>query len=207
MKIFCHLCRKHTNHNVHSEVKLSANTDYEDPWAEVHRFTQCAGCDAFTYSIESWSEGDWNPHTGEMDTRWVTYPHGEGQRQSEDVDHDFPSKVRVIYTEVISAMNHQLPVLAGVGLRALIEATCRDQGIPGGNLEALIDGLATKGALSTAQAEILHAHRFLGNAAAHEITPAQPRELVAALDIAENVLRTIYVLPKLSAEVKTGKKP
>jgi len=66
----------------------------------------------------------------------------------------------------------RLPVLAGVGLRALIEAVCRDQGINGGNLEALIGGLATNGILSKAQADILHTHRFLGNAAAHEVTPA-----------------------------------
>jgi hypothetical protein len=206
MKIYCHQCGRHTNSNELSKVERHANTDYEDPWSEVHRFTQCGGCDALTYSVESWSQDDWNPHTGEMDTNWVTYPRGEGERRSVDTEHDFPAKVRTIYKEVISAMNNQLPVLAGVGLRALIEAICRDQGIIGANLAALIDGLATEGVLSTKQAAILHTHRFLGNAAAHEITPAQPRELVAALDIAENVLRTIYVLPKLSAEVKTGKK-
>ena len=31
-------------------------------------------------------------------------------------------------------------------------------------------------------------------------------ELIAALDIAENILRTIYVLPKLSKKVTTGRK-
>jgi len=90
---------------------------------------------------------------------------------------------------------------------ALIEAVCREQGIAGRNLEKLIDGLATQGVLSAAQANILHTHRFLGNVAAHEVISAQPRELVAALEIAENILRTIYVLPKLSQQVKTGRKP
>ena len=207
MKIFCHQCQKHTNHKVISERKLSFDPNYEDPWGESHRFSRCAGCDAFTYSIESWSENDWNPHTGETDTTWITYPRAESDRQPMDNENDLPAKVRLIYKEVIASMNAQLPVLSGIGLRALIEATCRDQGISGGNLQALIDGLATKGILSTAQADILHTHRFLGNAAAHEITPALPPELVAALEIAENVLRTIYVLPKLSKQVKTGRKP
>lgn len=120
---------------------------------------------------------------------------------------ELPIKVRVIYKEVIGAMNAQLPVLSGIGLRALIEAVCKDQGIAGDNLEKLIHGLATSGVLSRAQADILHTHRFLGNVAAHEVTSAQPRELVAALEIAENILRTIYVLPELSKRVKTGRKP
>ena len=69
------------------------------------------------------------------------------------------------------------------------------------------DSFIYYGVLSKAQADILHTHRFLGNIAAHEITAAKPRELVAALEIAENILRTIYVLPELSKQIKTGKKP
>jgi len=206
MKIYCYSCGKYTNHEVIAEEKISANTDYEEPWSEIHRFSRCAGCDAFTYAIESYSPEDWNPHTGEMESSWKTYPAGEGDRKPMDNLHELPHKVRLIYRELIVAINAQLPVLAGIGLRAIIEAVCRDRGISGGNLQVLIDGLATNGVLSRSQADILHNHRFLGNAAAHEITPAKPRELIAALEIAENILRTIYVLPKLSLEVKTGRK-
>ena len=142
-----------------------------------------------------------------MDSTWKTYPRGATERKPISDAEELPSKVRQIYKEVIGSMNAQLPVLSGIGLRALIEAICREQGISGSNLEKLIDGLATKGVLSAAQAAILHAHRFLGNVAAHEIVSAQPRELVAALEIAENVLRTIYVLPSLSKQVNTGRKP
>lgn len=119
---------------------------------------------------------------------------------------DLPLKVRKVYREVITAVNSQLPVLAGIGLRSLIEAACKDKGVRGRNLEQQINGLATQGVLSQVQADVLHTHRFLGNAAAHEITPAQPRELIAALEIAETILRTIYVLPNLSRVVTTGRK-
>ena len=206
MRIFCHSCAKYTNQNVLSDVKVHANTDYEDPWTEAHRFTRCAGCDAFTYSIESWSPEVRNQFTGEFDSEWKTFPRGSEERRPIDGHSEFPAKVRLMYNEIIGAINAQLPVLAGIGLRAIIEATCRDQGIQGKNLQELIDGLATKGVLSSAQSDILHTHRFLGNIAAHEITPAQPGELLAALEIAENILRTIYVLPNLSKQVKTGRK-
>ena len=175
-------------------------------WGKKHYFAKCAGCDSITYAIEEWSEDDWNPHTGEMEATWKTYPRSTTERQLMGDEDKLPSKIRLVYREIVGAMNAQLPVLAGIGLRALMEAICKDQSITGSNLEKLIDGLATNGVLSKAQADILHTHRFLGNVAAHEITAAKPRELVAALEIAENVLRTIYVLPELSKQIKTGKK-
>ena len=204
MKIFCHQCGKQTNHNVLAEEKVCS--DEYDPydWGANHYFARCAGCDAFTYAIEEWYADEC---TGEIDSTWKTYPRGATERKPMDDKHELPAKVQLIYNEIIGSMNAQLPVLSGIGLRALIESICRDQKIDGSNLKELIDGLATKGVLSKAQADILHTHRFLGNAAAHEITSADPRELVAALAIAENILRTIYVLPELSKQVTTGRIP
>ncbi len=206
MKLFCYRCGKHTNHTILAEKNIRPNPDYEDHWGEDHYFGECAGCDAITYAVSSWHESDWNPHTGEMDSTWKTYPRADTARHSMADDHHLPEKISSIYQEVLGAMNAQLPVLAAIGLRALIEAICRERNIAGGNLENLIDGLATCGVLSTSQASILHGHRFLGNIAAHQVVSPKPRELVAALEIAETVLRTIYVLPELSKKISTGKK-
>lgn len=207
MKIFCHGCGKHTNHTILAKEAIRSHELEAFSWGDNHYFSRCAGCDVLTYAIESWSEDDWNPHTGELDSTWKTYPRGSKERLPIEDFLEFPIKVQLIYNEVIGAMNAQLPVLAGIGLRALIEATCKDQGIEGNNLQKLIDGLATTGVLSKAQADILHTHRFLGNIAAHDVVSAKPKELVAALDIAENILKTIYILPGLSRQVKTGRKP
>ncbi len=207
MKLFCYRCGKYTNHTVLAEKNIRPNHDYEGYWGEDHYFGECAGCDAITYAISSWDESDWNPHTGDMDLTWKTYPRSDTARQSMADDHHLPGKISSIYKEVVGAMNAQLPVLAAIGLRALIEAICRDRSIAGVTLEKLIDGLATSGVLSAAQASILHGHRFLGNIAAHEVVSPKPRELVAALEIAETVLRTIYVLPELSKQITTGKQP
>ncbi len=142
-----------------------------------------------------------------MDLTWKTYPRSSTERQPMDNIDDLPKKIRAIYLEIIGSMNAQLPILAAIGLRALIEAVCKERGITAPNLEKLIDGLATNGILSQAQASILHGHRFLGNTAAHEIVSPNPRELIAAVEIAETVMRTIYVLPELSKQITTGKKP
>lgn len=207
IRIHCGVCKRHTNHIVIAERDVRAHPDEGYHWGEDHYFCQCAGCDSYSYAIAEWSEDDWNPHTGEMDYTWKTYPRSKHERHLIDDVYELPSKVRSIYQEVIGAVNAQLPVLTAIGLRALIEAICKDRGVNANNLEKLIDGLASNGILSQAQASILHSHRFLGNVAAHEIESAKPRELVAALEIAEAMLRTIYILPSLSDEIKTGKKP
>jgi hypothetical protein len=206
MKLFCHECGRRTNQNVIAEKSVGFNPDYEDPWGETHYFVQCAGCDAFSYAISSRTEWDWNPHTGETDLTWKTYPRSAIERQTMSNVDELPKKIRMIYSELIGSMNAQLSVLTAIGMRALIEAICRDQGLKEQNLEKMIDGLATQGVLSSAQAQILHSHRFLGNIAAHEIVSAKPRELVAALEIAETVIRTIYILPGLSKHITTGRK-
>lgn len=69
-----------------------------------------------------------------------------------------------------------------------------------------IDELADSGLLAKSQAELLHKHRFLGNVAAHEMKEPSPKVLNAALDIAETLLKTIYVLPGIADTIKTGNK-
>ena len=187
------------------EVKGDPDDFYQ--WGSKHYFCQCAGCNSYCYAVAEWTEDDFNNYTGEMEYRWKTYPFSKNVRKPIEDVNDIPEIVKFIYLETIGALNSQLPILTAVGLRAIIEAICIDQKIKGRNLEKKIDGLATSGVLSSAQAAILHGHRFLGNIAAHQIVSANPKELIAALEIAETMLRTIYVLPALSTQIKTGRKP
>ncbi|MCK6396003.1 hypothetical protein [Zoogloea sp.] len=46
------------------------------------------------------------------------------------------------------------------------------------------------------QSTILHKIRALGNAAAHEITPHSDRQLGLAMNIAEHLLKDVYILSK-----------
>lgn len=207
MKVYCFECRKHTNHRIIAEEKVHTDPDCPVIYGETHYFCQCQGCDTHVYAISSWNEEHFDPRTREVELTWKTYPHSEGERESVTNTYDFPPKIRTLYLEIVDAINAQLPVLAAIGLRAMIEAICKERGVSAPNLQALIDGLAANGILTSAQADILHSHRFLGNVAAHEAVPAKPAELVAALEIAENMLRLIYTIPKLSQQITTGRKP
>jgi len=207
IRVFCGACGGEKNHIVIAKREVQSHPDESYHWGENHYFCQCAGCDAYCYAVAEWTEEYFNNYTGEMEYKWKTYPFSKNARKPVDDANEFPYEVRLAYQEMISALNAQLPLLTAIGLRTVIEAVCVDQGVTGSNLEKKIDGLATSGVLSSAQASILHSHRFLGNIAAHEIVTANPRELIAALEIAEALLKTIYVLPGLSASIKTGRKP
>ncbi|WP_099239430.1 DUF4145 domain-containing protein [Synechococcus sp. BDU 130192] len=212
IKIYCGTCKQSTNHIVIAQRSTQAPPEYDihESYGAEHYFCQCAGCNSYSYAVATWYQTDFNPDTGGMNYTWETYPEDKSHLSAiSDLLFSLPTKIRLIYQEIISAMNARLPILTAIGLRALIEAICKDQGIGDkkDNLEKRIDGLATSGILSKNQALILHDHRFLGNIAAHEIEPAQKGELLAALEIAETMLKTIYILPNLSKEISTGKKP
>ena len=100
-----------------------------------------------------------------------------------------------IYKETHAALVNQQPVLAGIGIRALVEAVCNDQAAQGKNLEQKIDGLMNMGLLTKDQAEFLHGLRILGNEAAHEVKPHKEDTLGAAMDVVEHLLKTVYILP------------
>ena len=106
-----------------------------------------------------------------------------------------PANVRRIYEETIGAMNNDQSVLAGIGIRALIETVCNDRKANGKNLMKRIDDLVKLGVLTAEGAAVLHKLRTLGNSAAHEVKPHTQAQLGLALDVVEHLLNGVYVLP------------
>ena len=139
---------------------------------------------------------------GQPEVRETLYPSRTAGRVAIKGAQYLPARVVTIYDETLKAFNAQAPVLAAVGLHALVEAICLDRQCGGRNLEIKISALVSSGVLAAAQAEFLHLHRFLGNEAAHEIVAAPEEEVTAGLDIIEGLLRTIYELPEIAAELK-----
>jgi len=94
-----------------------------------------------------------------------------------DDTHYLPAKVRQNYDETLQALAVQSPVLAGIGLRALLETVCKDRAAVGSDLFKKLDSLVEQRVLTPASATILHKIRALGNAAAHEVKPHCDRQL------------------------------
>lgn len=114
-----------------------------------------------------------------------------------------PGTIVRLYDETLSALNNSQPVLAGIGVRALLEAVCKERSALGDNLYSKIDNLVDQRLLTPNGAEFLHKIRSLGNAAAHEATPHTDSQLALAMSVVEHLLQDVYILPqKMKAEFK-----
>lgn len=199
LKVHCSECRNVTNHNVLESKELSGEDEKAGiQWWETYEIIQCRGCDEISFRRTSTSTEDINLYTGKLEVTERLYPNPAETRQPMEGYEELPAKTWRVYREVLKALSHGTPVLAAIGLRAIIESVCLDQKTKSKNLAKGIDELADMGHLSKTQASFLHNHRFMGNVAAHEIVAPKAEHLIAALDIAETLLRTIYVLPTLA---------
>ena len=205
VKALCGECKKVTNHNVLADHGIGGDEDIR--WWQHYQIIQCMGCDDISFRITSACEEDFDPYTGQLQEAETLYPDRIAGRDPMPGYEEFPVKTKRVYLETLKALNSQIPLLAAIGLRALIESICLEQKTKSKTLAKGIDELAEKGLLSAKQAEFLHNHRFMGNEAAHGIVAPKPEHLVAALDIAETLLKTIYVLPDIADQLKPKKAP
>jgi len=203
VRALCASCDKVTNHAILANHNTSGESDEGDiSWWRSCQIIQCLGCEEISFRDSSTCTEDFDPHTGQLEETVLLYPdRTEGRDPMPDYQ-EFPIKTQRIYLETLKALNHQTPILAAIGLRALIESICLDLKTKAKNLAKKIDELADLGFLSKKQAQFLHNHRFMGNEAAHEIVAPKPEHLVAAFDIAETLLKTIYVLPDMADQLK-----
>jgi hypothetical protein len=197
----CSECKRPTKHKVLASVDISGEDWYQGNSVQYnvhHQIVQCQGCETVTFRIASTNSEDFEPidHEGNYGyvESLVLYPSRNEGRVSIKDSHILPQNVQRIYDETIKAMNNDQPVLAGIGIRALVETICKDKLAEGKNLEQKIDALIKMGVLTPEGATILHQIRTLGNDAAHEVKPHKFEQLSLALDVCEHLLQGVYLL-------------
>ena len=203
-KIVCKYCDNTTNHNVLNSVERRwGNEDIQG--IDVYETITCSGCDSVSFRKSSSNSED----TLYDDEGGFSYPESEeiypsrlmGRKALQDI-YSLPDKVRVMYSETHRAIFEGLKILAGIGVRALVEGVCSEESAQGHDLKEKINDLVLKGVLTQKNADILHKIRLFGNRAAHEMNSASDSELDVALDIVENLLETVYIIPKKAERLK-----
>jgi hypothetical protein len=198
----CVKCACRTAHEIVTSMDQSGYVEEADiHWDASSQIIRCKGCKSLSFRREASNSEDFI-QIG--DDEWVSDideklypPRVEGLKDlGTDVVY-LPSDLRRVYAETTHALHNDCPVLAGIGLRALVETVCKEKGATGGDLYAKINSLATTNILTPSGAQILHKVRTLGNKAAHEVKPHTTRQLSLALGVVEHMLRDIYILPKL----------
>lgn len=196
IKNYCNDCHHETWHNV-LFVKNTSGADEDISWSCDYAMLQCAGCDTICFRTESSDSesydidqyGNWIP-----DIRVKNYPStNEGVGEIENL-YEVPIIINGIYTETVKAIADNCYTLAGLGLRATIEAICSHEKISGRNLDAKINKLASNGFIAKDDANKLHAIRFIGNDAAHDIEAPEKAKVFTALKIITNLISMKYAI-------------
>lgn len=197
----CSECDGQTCHKVLVSANTSERLDIDFDIQELYQYevVQCQGCRTISF-LKKWqnTEDFHNDEAGniELDDHEEVYPGRVAGRHKLRSSFYLPSQIISIYNETHSALCNKLYVLAGVGIRALIEVVCKDKSANGSNLENKIDNLVSMGVLTKDGAEILHSLRIMGNKAAHEVKPHSEEDLNTAFDVVEHLLEGVYLLPK-----------
>lgn len=201
LELPCIKCSGKTTHKVLVSVDVrgeETDGDWSLQWCDDYQIVECGGCKSKSFRNVSSNSEDYyqiSETEWEHDELELLYPSRiEGRKTLESEEHYLPIKVRGIYKETLGALNNNSPVLAGIGLRALIETICKEKNAEGSNLYKKIDDLVVKQILTPAGSSILHKIRTLGNDAAHEVKPHSEKQLGLAMDVVEHVLNDIYII-------------
>lgn len=201
----CRACGRSTRHEVLFQHEEESNPDFyheKDTWQVV----RCLGCNTTGFrhrndDYENVSEDHEGHLRHEIDI--TAYPRVIRNHKKLDSLYFVPSLIRRAYTQTLSAYSEHAFVLASIGLRASIEAVCNHLKLSGNSLEKRIDQLFKGGYVSNGDKKLLHAIRFLGNDAAHEIKEPKESELRVALEIVEHLLNSVFILERKAKSLET----
>jgi hypothetical protein len=196
----CAQCLGETRHRVLQSVDVKGEDhawDYQ--YVDNYQIVQCQGCDSVSFRKSHSNSEDYVFDEEDNSVHYIDkvdlYPSRVAGRHKLRQVHFLPASVSRIYDETHSALSSKQPILAGVGIRALVETVCNEKTAAGFTLEQKIDDLVTKGVLTRAGSETLHSMRILGNEAAHEVKPHSEETLNLAMDVVEHMLNDVYILP------------
>ncbi len=161
-----------------------------------YQIIQCQGCKTISFRQTSSSNEDYFAEFGgECYVYETIYPSRIKDKKGLEKLHLLPLQIQDIYTETLRALNNGYLILAGIGLRALVESVCNEKSAEG-RLIGKIDNLKENHILTPANAEILHKIRTLGNDAAHKVKKHKKDELELAMNVVEHLLTDVYILPQ-----------
>ena len=164
----CGTCGKTTAHQALTQVDISdATPGNEIQWGSENFTIMCCGCKTVSFCQESNSSEDFGcSEIGEQEyfTTQKVYPSRVSGRPLLKDYYRLPHGVANIYKQTHEAVCNNQSILAGIGLRAIVEAVCEEKTASGPNLLKRIDDLVTKGVSTQSSADILHTIRLMDNA-------------------------------------------
>ncbi|WP_083608101.1 DUF4145 domain-containing protein [Teredinibacter haidensis] len=193
VKAHCNRCSGERNHDVLHSEKTSWSDDEHPIWgSDDYQTLRCRGCEEIKLRHTSmFSEHDeptihyFPPSMFRKRPDWF-----------DDLFFEVPSEeefVESLLNEIYVAVQNNLPNLALMGVRSLLEkvmiAKVGDKGTFSKNLNAF----ASEGYVSGRQKENLDAILEAGHAAIHRKYKPRKGEVVTVLDITEHIIEFVYL--------------
>ena len=192
----CNDCGRKTDHVVlKSHTSSGADQKSETWWETRYDMMECCGCHFIslkrTFSFSEYDEPE------------VEYfPPPVSRRKPEWALRFLPSGLRELTSEIYSALHANNRRLATMGARAMLDMAIVDSVGDVGTFHDKLDALQSKGLIAEQQRQFVEAALEIGHAAGHRGHCPTAENLNLAMDIVENILQQIYVLPHAVVELK-----
>ncbi len=206
--VVCSSCTNKVTHQILEAIDTVWVEDDSSGW-ESYQIIQCQACQTLSFCKESQLSDciGIKPDTDKtVFLRFLDFYPERGDIQSSlSLPHNLPVIIEKIYCEIIHAFNTKLLVVAGLGVRAMIEGVCRDKKIlKGAPLALKIEGLADTGHITADGAKILHSLSAMRGTPMHEAMDVDVKKLRAAIEVIDHLIKGAYVLPELAKNVNTA---
>ena len=197
LDLACAECGTETSHKALAGVNESGQSPDDDITYWMEYWTvQCQGCKTVSFCRATTTTEDVDDEGVPIAT-YDLYPARLNGHKKMSWDGPMPHEIYRIYEETHAAICQGSAVLSGIGIRAVVEAVCKNQGV-NGKLNKQIDKLAAKNIITAKHAKTLHRLRFMGNDAAHDVKAHKPKELSAGIKVVEHLLHSVYGVDKIA---------
>lgn len=193
--VVCGVCSRETVHEVIADAFSEDEIHGGDIWwKDAYFIIECRGCKTLSFCKESVCSEDYAPDGDDLLVKRELFPGRIAGRPPLSDTYLLPWDIQRIYEESRSALMQNLPVLTGIGIRAIVETVCKDKGAQGNDLYHKINSLTALNFITETEAAVLHDLRFMGNEAAHKVKAHTQEELNLAFTVVEHLLNTVYLL-------------
>jgi uncharacterized protein DUF4145 len=196
----CNSCGHPTNHVVVAVRHFEAWLEQEDleggapPDAEYeYAMLECGGCQSVSLRVDELLDGALFSTT--------FYP-PRVQRRKPAWSRDLPIRLQSLITEIYAALAIDSRKLAVMGARTILDIVMTQKVGRLGTFRSRLKALEAKGFIGKANREILRAALEARSTAAERVYAPTSDIVNEVMDIIENLLQAVYILPKTLKKIK-----
>ena len=204
-KAHCNRCQGDTNHYVQSNfVKKGEDQGGLIWWSDDFEILQCCGCDDVTFRrteyFSEWEDWETGPNGEDIPVlrpRITYFPPAKWRREPRWIDQlsNEDELLGKLLSEVYSAIHSDSVFLACTGSRALIDRIITLKVGNSGTFPERLKMLKEKDLITGTDVDVIETALEAGHASAHRGWSAKRNELETVMNIIENLIERIFIVP------------